>query len=864
MSQNMIKIRGARVNNLKSIDVDIPLNKITALGGPSGSGKSSLAFHCLYTESKRRFLNSFPNYLKFFGDRPAKADVDLIEPVLPVFALPQVNPLSGQRTTVSDSLGLGDLLSHFWYLNHVQVCPKHQEVLKVQFPLDILEKAIESQSDKEAIYFFLRKEGFLNLISTGMLPSRSFSLTEKIIRPFQAKDEFYEVFRLRKQSIKESFSQRLDELNLPQDKGELYFWHEGLEEPLPLQITSLKQCPECDYIQEGQMQLSNFSPYNALGACEYCRGYGANLVYSRNKIVKNPNLSLAEGALVLLTHKRFSAFEGSFKRACSRHNFDYYIPFSEHDDSIWELIFEGEGDWPGLNVFFQYLEERRYKPHVRIYIRSLQEEVDCDQCLNTRLRESVRLSKIGNSSYSYEDLVNTSLVESYFIFSDILNNFEFKNPITEDLRERITLIYEHGISLGLSELLLSRKSKTLSAGEYQRCLLLKFLGHKGSDSLFILDEPSLGLDIDQQESLLKGLQTLRDQGNTILLVEHSPFLLENSDFYLELGPAAGNDGGTITSRGKFSPSSVTLNKVSVSGKKKEWMIFKDVESLGMPARNFKILKDGINLVTGPSGSGKSTYLVNGIGNFLARELSLESLSPLKGNVSGSSGLGSLSDIALFNFDIGKSNRRSTVGSITGLNSMLKSHFKNLSYSKSLKLKEGHFSPNSELGRCEDCEGRGEKIIEMQFLEDIVLACESCNGLGLKKEIAEISDGKITVAEAYTRPLKEVLQHISLTPKFKRVWDKLELLSLDYLSMKRTLPSLSGGERQRLKLVSKLSKTVRDSFFIFENPTFGIGPREINQIFDLFSDLVDSGNTVVVLDTFQGLERLAHHQIDISH
>jgi len=419
--------------------------------------------------------------------------------------------------------------------------------------------------------------------------------------------------------------------------------------------------------------------------------------------------------------------------------------------------------------------------------------------------------------------------------------------------------------MGLDHLSLLRKAKSLSAGEYQRLLLIKYLSFQGTDSLFVLDEPSLGLAEEELKKLIDGLRAIIAQGNTVVLIDHSEFVQKSADHLIAMGPSSGKAGGEILYQG--TPSKYFQKKENVEWDIKKALSSKTqfIEVKGASVHkhvysNFKVPVRAMTWVTGNSGSGKTSALIKVMANDLYKKIHHELLDDVVYEAKSIKSPIDFEDVIVIASELNRFTSRSSVGTVTELSSVIRKHFLKLPIAKSMNLKEGHLSSNSDLGMCPRCEGKGFLVIEMQYLEDIILECEECKGLKIRPIYANISDGKMTLAEAYNLPLGQVLERIDLTPKFRRVWDYLKILNLDYLSLDRTLNSLSGGEKQRIYLLSKLLKTIENSLIIFENISFGLSERELKQLGEFLNDLVKLGNTIVIVDASQCFRHLASFKL----
>lgn len=867
-----IEIRGARTHNLKNIDLNIKLNKVTCLCGPSGSGKTSIAFHTLLTESKRRFINSFPTDIKFFWDIPQTADVDKIHPVLPVWGLAQNNPVVSSRPAVIDLMGGFEDLSKIFFFDGQLMCPDHQVILKQIRLADTLEQLDQSGEFKEGevVHFLVSDFQYKRLLGEDILPPRSYTSSEGL-RSFEDTDEFWELFRVKWGKL-EKIKERIKEFPSEIEKYILLF-SKDKNKTYEFNLKNSRQCSTCGYEEQVHINSSfHLSPYNALGACSECNGHGMNLVYDRSKLVKESKLSLKEGAVSLLNYKRFEYLLPSFLKEAKKRGYDLYIPFSELPEKIWDFLYEGGGAYPGFDSLFGYLESKRYKSAVRIFIRSLQSEVLCDACEGSRLEVHARERSLinGDEYMQMGDFCLLSINEAYSELLHWKSQFEF-SELARPSVDRLIRKFEIAKDLGLGHVSLSRRVRSLSAGEYQRCLLNKFLSFEGSGSLFIFDEPSLGLGRDEQDTLLKYFKELVDQENTVLLVDHSTFMQSHSDEVVLMGPGAGDQGGSILFQGPYkdllknkelslaSERDFKFIRPTINEKKQKFVDFK-VIARDSEAVDVKLPHSGIVWVNGKSGSGKTTYIVEGCGNKLAELNESDLLSATYHKTKSNLKKSPFKNVLLISGESMKTNARSTVGTYLGISPYVRKHYCNLAVSKSMALRDGHFSPNSELGKCQTCEGRGLIKVEMSFLEDVQFTCDDCKGMKLRPIYAQITDGVKTYHQAVSGPIEHVFDQIKLTPKLRRLRELFKILNLGHLSLDRTLSSLSGGEKQRLKLLSELHAGIDETAVFFENISFGLSVRELNGLCELFVSLGGKRNLLVIVDQNSIFEKIANYSL----
>ncbi len=861
---NVIKVRGARTHNLKNINIDISLGKITCIAGPSGSGKSSLAFHTLLTESKRRFINSLPTDMKFFWEVPHTVDVDSINPVLPAWGLPQHNPVLNSRPVALDVNGGHIRLQKiFMELGHF-LCPDHNVAFEKFFSLEIeVQKLAKEKNNEDEIYhLFCKRDDYKKFISDEIKPSRSFGET---LNSFNEEDLWYEIFRIKGKNL-DQFMKKFKEVKL-EASSDLLLLALNSKKEMVLKNNVEYRCPICAKKSPTPkiVNVESLSPLNALGACVHCEGHGATLEYDREKLVKDPSKSIKEGAINFLNFSHFQHLLPIFLREVKKQGFDIDIPFNTLPKAIWKFLYEGNGKYEGFNDYFEYLKTQRYKKNIRIYMRSMQTEIQCTACNGTRVSEnsgSVSL-QMSDGKLSFTDFLKLNFSDSLLKLNQI--NKELKAQLVHDKLLatflKLERLYEVAVELGLGHIQNTRKVRSMSSSEYQRLLLSKYLSYEGSQSLFVLDEPSLGLSLSTQKKLMKYLEKLRDQGNTVIMVEHSEYLKSTSDELILMGPMAGALGGEVLYQGPYyvSKDKPILKKYDLKIKE-NFIELTDCEIRNIKKNKIEIQKNAINWVHGESGTGKTAFLVNIIGNEVHKKVYGTRLSFEDYEFKKLKGINDLTDVIIINSSLDKISSRSTVATYTDLGGFVRKYFAGLIVSKKLGLKEGHFSANSELGQCLSCEGRGVKLVEMHFMEDVEFVCEDCQGKKLKPYYANISDGAINVFEAFSQPLSKVLPHIRLTPKGKRIWEYFKVLKLDYLSLDRTLISLSGGERQRLQLLSLLDKKTQGALIIFENLTSGLSHHEYSPLAELLHQLSGSGNTIIVIDQNTFFNEIAHHQV----
>lgn len=851
-----IRMRGVRTHNLKNIDLDLPLQKVTCIGGPSGSGKSSLAFHTLMTESRRRFLNSLPNDIKFFWDIPGTVDVDELSPVLPVWVLPQNNPVVGSRQTVADLVGLSEKVEKLIFEMGTSICPHHK------IPLDYDYEEQDSTALEGVFHIFLLAEDYRELFGENSFPARSMADTTSELHEFNPEDLYWEVYRTKKFD-----RSKLDERIPLLFAGNAYLYHLESKQMSIISRTKEWSCSKGDFHQRVKILSSyQLSALNASGACENCEGHGMILEYDRAKLVKNDSLSLKDGAVSFIKYKRFEHLYAPMLKEAAKEGFNLGVPFGELEESIWNFLYEGSGRFPGFNELFSYLESKRYKANVRIFLRGLQHEILCPKCLGDRSSDRAKslAIKFRGEFLHIGDFQRLTLSE----LAKLIESKEF--PSDFELVRSIRSLCEWGVNIGLGHLSLLRKVKTVSPGEYQRLLLTKYLSYEGSGSLFVFDEPTVGLGKVEMDALWAGIEKLREQGNTIVIVDHSAHMKEKSDFYIEMGPSAGERGGEIVFQGKYQDYKKTLVSLRAgelpkfqTKQKPKFFSAKGVKVRELPKLDLKIAQNIPNLVFGPSGGGKTSYFIEGVANHLKKKITGEWLTGPGAEVSSMNVPPQIDGVDIYAPAFQRFTSRSSVGTYLGITPYLRKHYSSLKVSKDLGLSDGHFSSNSELGKCPRCDGKGKISIDMSFLESIEMTCDECQGMKLRPFIATISDGVYTYNEAVNLPLDELFSHMKLTPKLRKIRDLVSKLRLEYLSTDRSLESLSGGEKQRIRLLQGLLTNQHPSFLVLKNVSVGLSEHELPGVLEMIYALSESGHIVVTIDQNPLLRNQGFNEISIG-
>ncbi len=835
-----IKIKNANTHNLKNVSVDIPIGKISCFSGPSGSGKSSLVFQTLANESKRRFLNSLPSDVTFFDKVPQSADVESIMPVLPVWVLAQNNPIVGSRLNLLDQLELSMGMAQLFYEQSSDKCLIHHK--KFSDSEDNLMRLLEDlASEDDVIHFFIDRSIYKDELSGA--PVRSFDYNESRLNNYCESDQYYEIFRVKAKSLSRVNKKMSEFAFLKSGESSILIYFTSSQKTEFYRYTKQRVCDEClEEDVSSARSVNELLPFNGVGACQKCKGYGSTLEYSRSILVKYPHLSVSEGAVTILGYSKFTHYQKSYEAELKKKRISLVKPFDELSDEAYEILMEGRGSFPGVNTLLSYLEEKRYKRSVRIFLRSIQVEKTCDACFGTRVGQSALRHYSVELKKSYVDLLQMTIEDCL----KYLNSIKVRD--NQHILKNVIVKLQVATELGLGPLYLNDKLKALETSDYQKSLLVRYFSYEGSGSLFVLDEPSLGLNLDEQKVLVKYLKKLTPN-NTVVIVDHSEYLQRNSEQNFIIGPGAGHLGGEVVYSGKYKKKKTKEIKIAKSIKdSKSYIEFKKVLVDNLSFKSVKIPRGSISVVKNIRDNIAKKLINDGIANYLNYEIFGEKLNyDANYSIKSVKGLTEFEDIVLYTMDVGRSSSRSSVGTMLGLTPEVRKYFSNLPVSKNLGLEKGHFSPNSDLGKCRVCDGKGIVEIDMQFLEDVRLECEECQGKKLAPFYANITDGNFSVYEAYNTPISKLFDHIPKTPKVNRILEYLKLLKLDYLTLDRSLPSLSGGERLRIKFLNSLQKNIENSLLIFSNLSYGLSEVELVKIREFLEELVQKSNTVILLD-----------------
>ena len=879
-----ILIQGAKLHNLKNISVVIPRNKLVVITGLSGSGKSSLAFDTLYAEGQRRYVESLSSYARQFLGRLNKPKVDSIKGISPAIAIEQKVNSTNPRSTVGTTTELYDYLKLLFtrigktispisgkevkkdtisdVINYIKQFPEGEKLLLLA-PIHLEEgRAIENK------LLALLQQGYARIkIDNAVL--RLDELKGKSL----PKNIHLVVDRVITKNDEDFINRLADAVQIAffEGNGELFI--ENLSDN---SIKEFNNRFEADGITFLTPNVHLFSFNNPYGACETCEGYGDVIGIDDDLVVPNTALSIFENALFPWRGETMSWYRDQLVNAAYKFDFPIHKPWFELSEEQKQLVWEGNKHFTGLNEFFENLTSKSYKIQNRVMLSRYRGKTKCSNCKGKRLREEASYVKVNGTSI--QELVELPLDKVTLFFSKLkLNKYDQK--IAKRLLIEINNRLEFLTNVGLSYLSLNRKSNTLSGGESQRINLATSLGSSLVGSMYILDEPSIGLHPKDTERLIEVLKSLRDLGNTVIVVEHDEDIMKAADEIIDIGPEAGSFGGEVVATGNYSDllksNSLTakyLNgNLSIEVPSKRRVAKNSIRLIGARHNNLKNIDVTFPLgcftaITGVSGSGKSTLVKKILYPAILKEVGgfgekAGQFTKLEGDYS------SIKNVEFVNQNpIGRSSRSNPVTYIKAYDD-IRSLFSSQKLSDIRGYKPKHFSFNVDGGRCEKCKGEGEVTIEMQFMADVHLECDVCKGKRFKKEVLEVHFHGKSIHDILHMTVDDAIEFFKINGETK-ITNKLQPLQdvgLGYVQLGQSSSTLSGGEAQRIKLASFLIKgtSKEKTLFIFDEPTTGLHFHDINKLLKSFYALLDKGHTVIVVEHNIDLIKCADHIIDLG-
>jgi excinuclease ABC subunit A len=890
MPQDVIRIVNARQHNLKGITVDLPRRALIVVTGPSGSGKSSLAFDTLYAEGQRRYAESLSTYAKQFLDRMPKPLVDRLEGLAPAVAIRQHNPTVSSRSTVGTATEVYDYLRLLWARAGTTMCracgaPVRQDTpqsaagnvqalgagrLQVCFPLPG-----SARHSHAAIVENLRALGFLRLLADG----RPLHLEE--LEPgtdlTTVPDLLVVVDRL--EAGRGTTPHRLVEAvstAFQEGEGVAVVLHETAR----LRFTEHPSCSHCDTPARASTP-SLFSFNNPRGACAACNGFGAVLEYEESLIVPDTGLALSDGAIDPWTKPRYEARRRLLLDTARKHGIDPNRPWSRLKAADRVLLLSGKsGRFLGIIPFLRGLESKRYKQYIRIFLRQYQLALTCPECGGTRLNAHALAVRVGNETIAAVSARPVGHLRAWL--GDLVLSPERK-VVAQLILDQLDARLQYLDDVGLGYLTLDRQARTLSGGEAQRIALANALGSRLVDALYVLDEPTIGLHPRDTDRLLALLHRLRDLGNTVLVVEHDLAAVRQADFMLELGPGAGEKGGEVMYAGPPDTATDTLTGQYLSGARciavpsarrpagPLWLRVRGATLHNLRGVDANIPLGTLTAVTGVSGSGKSTLVHDVLYRELERRLhgghsAKSHLGERVGTVAELSGAELVTDVLLVDQSpIGRTPRSNPVTYVKGFDD-IRELFAGQPLARARGYTASTFSFNLPGGRCEACEGAGHVQVEMVFLADVFVPCEICGGSRYLRELLDVRIQGASIHDVLQWTVEEAITRFRHQPKLGAALWHLQQVGLGYLRLGQPATTLSGGEAQRLKIARELAGAKRKGarkLYILDEPTTGLHMDDVRVLLQVLDRLVDAGNTVLIIEHHPDVIKRADWIIDLG-
>jgi excinuclease ABC subunit A len=888
MAEKNIHIKGARANNLKNIELHIKHGKLTVFTGLSGSGKSSLAFDTLYAEGQRRYVESLSSYARQFLGKLEKPEVEFIKGISPSIAIQQKVISTNPRSTVGTSTEIYDYLKVLFARIGKTYSPiSGNQVVKhtVSDVIDYISKLIENTK----IYILspivnFNKYGKKRQLSLLLEQGYSRLFIENELIAIEDIDEDYSnleqaklvIDRIKSTSNPELLSRISDSIGLAFSEGdgscELFL----VENNKSVVFSNKFELDSIEFIEPSEHFFTFNNPF---GACKKCEGFGSVIDIDPKLVIPDTNLSVYQGAIAPWKGETMGAYLKEFILSSSKYNFPIHRPINDLNTEEYNFLWNGNSKVNGINAFFSFLESQSYKIQYRVLLSRYRGKTICPDCRGTRLRKDTNNVRINDQSIS--NLVLLPISECLDFFKTIkLNDYEEKiaSRILIEIKNRLQFLCD----VGLSYLTLNRTSNSLSGGESQRINLATSLGSSLVGSLYILDEPSIGLHPRDTEKLIVVLKNLRDIGNTVIVVEHEEDIMREADEIIDIGPMAGINGGEIVFQGndkdlrlsesltaQYLTKKRTIPIPSSKRKSNNWIKLEGARENNLKKITINIPLFSLVCVSGVSGSGKSTLIKNILYPAIRQHLGV--FGDFQGEFDQISGdLHLIKNIEMIDQNpIGKSSRSNPVTYVKAFDD-IRELFAKQTLSKHRGYKAGRFSFNVDGGRCEVCEGEGEITVGMQFMADVHLKCDACNGSRFKQETLEITYQNKNISEILNLDITEAISFFNKTngnleKKIIQKLEPLESVGLGYIKLGQSSSTLSGGEAQRIKLASFLSKGSQSqgNLFIFDEPTTGLHFYDIEKLLIAFQKLINIGNSIVIIEHNGEVLKCADWIIDIG-
>jgi excinuclease ABC subunit A len=935
-----IHLWGVKQNNLKDIEVKIPLGSLTVICGPSGSGKSSLAFETLFAEGQRRFIESMSNYARQFLNKAPKPDLEGVNNIPPAISIEQKNSVKSSRSTVGTTTEIIDYLRLLFEKIGVAHCPTHHVPTQKQSVTEatdlvvkhftgqrgyiLVEIGVESRiAEGKKLHSLLLQDGYLRILTLPKAPlntlvkesvlgknkaskKTSAKATEEPLIEYSPVTDFQlgEIVEisdpkmLKKGLPKEAFYLIIDRMSFnTEDQGRIADsltqayeastkYNNGVvsrhcnvvtTEGKQLKLSEENCCPICGYTPP-PISSRLFSFNSPLGACPTCKGFGNILDLDEQKIVPNPNLSLMQGALHPFTMPSAEQDKKQLFLYCKKMKISLHTPWKELSKEHRKGLWDGDDLFFGVKGLFEYLDQLKYKMHVRVFIARYRSPFICTECKGSRLRKEA--NHVFVKGHNMDSLTKATIEDLSAVVKN-LHLSKSETEVAEEVFKQVQSRLNFLMRVGVHYLTLSRETRTLSGGEYQRLMLANQLGSGLSQTLYVLDEPTVGLHPRDNDRLISILKDLKDLGNTLVVVEHDQDVIRNSEYIIEMGPGSGYLGGEVVYTGKTSQffDAPQSNTASYLKPKKNWQPPHPARKVDIDTYKYKLTLKGAaghNLknvdvefplnrfvaVTGVSGSGKSTLVTKTLYPALARELNLD-YTPAQEHES-LSGLEHIKSVLLIDQSaIGKSARSSPITYMKAFDH-IRAIMAAVHESKVRGYTAGTFSLNVDGGRCPVCRGTGFEEIDMQFMDNVIIPCDVCDGKKYRTEILEIKYKDKNISEILKMTVAEAMNFFVAYPNIRKPLSVLKEVGLEYLQLGQPSGSLSGGESQRLKIAKELSQVQQKStLYILDEPTTGLHFREIEMLMKVLNKLIDAGGSVLVVEHNLDVIRGADYVIDLG-
>ncbi len=877
-----LRIEGARQNNLKNVSVQIPHDRVTVVTGVSGSGKSSLAFDTIFAEGQWRYIESLSSYARMFLERLDRPDVDRIEHIRPSIALEQKNPVRTARSTVGTATEVHDYLRLLYAKIGRVHCPRCGALVQCHSAESIVDTLLAEHAGARALIGFplpvppgaepgrfwsdLTRRGFARVSIEGAV----LDLSPPPATPLAGLREIHVVLdrlmlsREQRKRLAESV-----ETALLEGGGRLWVDVVGRGARA---FTRELRCAACDITVERPQPLL-FSFNHPLGACPECKGFGNILRYDEALVIPDPTRSLADGAVEPWTSPSGRRYQRELLKAARRRGIDVTTPYDKLSPAEREFVHEGRGGFAGIRGFFEEVATYRYKLHVRVFLSRYRSQVPCHACHGARLKPAALAVKVGGRSIAE---VMALTIEDAARFVAELPLSDFERALARELLRQLNAKLGFLLRVGLGYLTLARQTRTLSGGEAQRVNLANQLGSQLVGTLYVLDEPSIGLHARDTARLADLCGELARAGNTVVIVEHDRGFIESADYIVEMGPGSGERGGDIVfagTLGDFRKDARSLTARYLAGRESIPVPFTRRESRrhlvlsGAREHNLKNITlrlplQTLTVISGVSGSGKSTLVHDTLYRAVARAFKVEFARP--GAYDALLGLEYLKGVRLIDQQpIGRTPRSNPVTYMKAFDEIRKL-FAALPRAQALGLTAGSFSFNVPGGRCATCEGDGFQKLEMYFFEDIYVTCQECEGRRYRAEVLEVAYRGRNIGQVLQMTVDDAIDFFAAQPAIERRLRALQEVGLGYLRLGQPATTLSGGEAQRLKIAAELgARPATDFLYLLDEPTTGLHLDDVRKLLAVLRRLVDAGNTVVVVEHHLDVIKCADWVVDLG-